>query len=377
MRIKVGVDTSKAILLGVEPVRGTVVVDVPIASLGEAERAWVAERAKPYAEADCDVSLALFLAPVTAESVASEISRLVKCATEQRMAAARASLAVCVGDPWYFRVPGCLDELRQILGADVEPQIAGIWAERAQDVEATIQRVLSGDVRWERTGGFKGHYWLATEDGGAGTHGCEAVPTSGPLRGWSEASQDERVIEVARAAVRRLNAEEEARRVARVQAEQKAEAAKAAKTARRGALVKEWGSEAQRQRLAEGRMPSSDQGEIIDLRLAIPGCAVYPKLTVSDIAHREDCDARGARFSVIEDSAGEPVALDEAEYRRLTILRDAASETLAGWTHTLTVRRHEGTCSDCGEAVYRCGVRVWIDLGEGLTTSTEYTLGGE
>lgn len=368
MRIKVNVDTSLAIRLGVEPVRGTVVVDVPIASLGEAERAWIAERAKPYAEADCDVSLALFVAPVTAESVASEVSRLVEYATEQRMAAARASLAVCVGDPWYFKVPGCLHELRQILGADVEPQIAGIWAERAQDVEATIQRVLSGDVRWERTSS----YYLATEDGGAG-----AVPTSGPLRGWSEASQDERVIEVARAEVKRINAEEEARRVARAQAEQEAEAAKARKAARRETLVKEWGSEAQRQRLAEGRMPSSEQDEIIDLRLAIPGCAVYPKLTVADIEHREDCDARGARFAVIEDSAGEPVALDEAEYRRLTILRDAASETLAGWTHTLTVRRHEGTCSDCGEAVYRCGVRVWIDLGEGLTTSTEYTLGGE
>jgi hypothetical protein len=373
MRIKVNVDTSLAIRLGVEPVRGTVVVDVPIASLGDAERAWIAERAKPYAEADCDVSLALFVAPVTAESVASEVSRLVEYAAEQRMAEARASLAVCVGDPWYFKVPGCLHELRQILGADVEPQIAGIWAERAQDVEATIQRVLSGDVRWERTiGGFKGNYWLATEDGGAG-----AVPTSGPLRGWSEASQDERVIEVARAAVKRLNAEEEARRVARAQAEQEAEAAKARKAARREALVREWGSEAQRQRLAEGRMPSSEQDEIIDLRLAIPGCAVYPKLTIADIEHKEDCDARGARFTVVEDSTGEPVALDEAEYRRLKILRDAASETLAGWTHTLTVRRHEGTCSDCGEAVYRCGVRVWIDLGEGLTTSTEYTLGGE
>lgn len=373
MRIKVNVDTSKAIRLGVEPVRGTVVVDVPIASLGDAERAWIADRAKPYAEADCDVSLALFVAPVTAESVASEVSRLVEYAVSQRMAEARATLDLCVGDPWYYKVPGCLHEVRQILGPDVEPQIAGIWAERAQDVEATIQRVLSGDVRWERTiGGFRGSYWLATEDGGAG-----AVPTSGPLRGWSEASQDERVIEVARVAAKRLNAEEEARRVARAKAEQEAEAAKARKPARREALVQQWGSEAQRQRLAEGRMPSSEQDEIIDLRLKVPGCAVYPKLTISDIEHREDCDARGARFSVVEDSTGKPVALDEAEYRRLTVLRAAASETLAEWTHTLTVRRHEGVCSDCGEAVYRCGVRVWIDLGEGLTTSTEYTLGGE
>jgi hypothetical protein len=367
MRIKVNVDTLRAIRLGVEPVRGTVVVDVSLASLGDAERAWIAERARPYEEG-CDVSLALSVAPVTAGTVIEEICRLTEQGAEQRRATARATLALCIADPWSYRVPGGLNEARAILGPDVDSQIATIFAERAQDVEATVQRVLSGDVRWERTSS----YYLATESGGAG-----AVPSSGSLRGWSEASQDERVIEAARAAAVRLNAEEEAREVARAQAKEEAEAAKARKLARREVLVQQWASEAQRQRLAEGRMPSSEQDEIIDLRLAIPGCAVYSNLTVADIEHEEGCDAERARFSVVEDSADEPLALDEAEYRRLTQLRSAASETLAGWAYTLTVRRHEGTCSDCGEAVYRCGVRVRVDLGEGLTTSTEYTLGGE
>lgn len=155
----------------------------------------------------------------------------------------------------------------------------------------------------------------------------------------------------------------------------------AAKASQRHELVRAWGSESQRARLAEGLLPDDERNQIIRERVLAPlsNESHYQPIQSADLERDDDSDSdacdEGHDVKCSIEAAG---SLTAERYERLLAIRSAADSAAkaVGGQATVEARLHKCWCrrDGCFDSANRYGARVRIAFGE-LTVTQEYALG--
>lgn len=146
------------------------------------------------------------------------------------------------------------------------------------------------------------------------------------------------------------------------------------RTAQIAALVRDWGDDSQRARLADDMLPESEAMDLIRQRVLAPleGLAAYERIGVDDLDHDEGCPEED-----ITCSRDEAESLGRDEYAALCTIRAAAEQARGGLGEGATlgteVREHTCSCDDCDATLTRYGVSVRLAWGK-LSVQREYAL---
>jgi hypothetical protein len=148
-------------------------------------------------------------------------------------------------------------------------------------------------------------------------------------------------------------------------------------------LINQYGSESQRERHAEGRLPEQELRQLACVMLFrsldLPR---YRRLEPDDIRHERPCNGSGfsgesiVRFGADDDYRGPMSAEQWASWTTLrNALRGFPPLDLAQDVGVVAhkIRKHEGKCVGCGARHHRLSVLVTVQF-YGLVLSREYAL---